>query len=178
MRTILMSLAAAASAFAIASPASAQWAPAPYGYPAPQPSPYGYGVPGYGSGYGYGYGNGNAYGYGNGYGYGHVGRWTSEIERIRSHMHQLSSRGLLTRREVRQMRQNVATVQNAIHKYQRNGINRYEAQDLDRRLRNLQISLQRSAWDADTRFSRSRRGDDRYGRGRDDRWDDDRWDRD
>jgi hypothetical protein len=169
MRTILISLAGAASALAITSPASAQWAPSPYSYPAPQPAPYGYGAPGYGGG--------NAYGYGNGYGYGQVGRWTSDLQRINNQMHQLSNRGLLTGRELRQMRQNVATVQNAIHKYQRNGINRNEAHDLDRRLRNLQISMQRSARDSDTRFSNSRRDRDGYGRGRD-RRDDYRWDRD
>lgn len=135
MRTMIFTAAAAASALAFATPASAH-----------PNSGYGYGhAPAYGGAYGAPYGNS----YGNRYA--PVGHWAQQLDRFRYDVRRLSQRGLLTRAEQRQANRNIRTVQRALRKYSRNGINGREAWDLDRRMANLERSIMRSARDRDVR---------------------------
>jgi len=123
MRKVVLSVLAAASALAAATPAAAQY------YPAPQP--------------GYGYNNGyNGYGYNN---QGQTGRWAGEVNRIRRDIDMLRSQGRLTNRELRRLNYDTSVVENAIRKYGYNGLTRYEAQDLDRRVHNLHRAVSQMA---------------------------------
>ena len=116
MRNIIISLAAAASALAVATPAAAQYQQPyqpydqGYGYQQPYQQPYN-------QGYGYQQPYQQPYNQGYGYqqGYAQTGRWAQQVEQISSQVRDLSNRGLLTSREVRQMNYNVNVVRNAIN---------------------------------------------------------------
>ncbi len=128
MRKFIISAAVAGAAFIAAAPAAAQYYQPAYG--------------------GYDQYQDNRHDRGN---YGNAGRWSQELRQIRNDVERLSHRGLLDRREVRAMRYNISNVDNALRTYSRHGIDRREAYEMDRRIRNLQISMRRSANDADTR---------------------------
>ena len=144
MRNVLISFAAAASALAFATPASAQY------YPQPQ-------------GYGYGYDNDYRY---NDYGRQSADRWLNQLHSLRGEMQRFVRQGRLTNREVRAQDRNFYVIERALRKYGRNGLNRREAYDMDRRVANLRESIFRSAHDADNR-RRYFRDDDRRWRDRD-----------
>jgi hypothetical protein len=136
MRKVLISLAAAVSALAVASPASAQYYPQqPYGYG------YGYNQPSYG------------YGYNQNYGRVGIDRWLYQLDDLRRQVDHYARQGRLDGREIRAQHRNFRTVDRALRKYGRNGLNRREAYDMDRRIANLRESIMRSAHDSDNRWN-------------------------
>ena len=77
-----------------------------------------------------------------------------------------AERGRLTRQEVRSLRIEFRQLVNLDARYRRDGLNRWEYTDLQRRLDSLAMRVRYERRDGDDRW------DDR--RGRDDRWDDHR----
>ncbi len=154
MRKVLISVAAAASALAIAAPASAQWMPAP-------PPPYG-----------------NAYGYQNNYG--QVRSLQVRVDAIQRQIQMLDRRNMLSGREARRLRDQSRDIERQLYRAARNGLNPYEARNLELRIARLEQRVRYEARDGrwgrnDGRFygDRDHRDHDRDRDGRRDRDDDD-----
>ena len=158
MRKVLLSLAAAASALAVATPAAAQYYPAP---------------PVYGQGYGYGYGQNN---------YGHVRALQVRIDRVQQNINRLDSRDVIRERTARRLREESRSVERRLRAVARYGLNPYEANDIERRVFNLERRVRTSigrSWRSDYgvagyngyNYSQYR---DRDRDGRNDRYEDDR----
>jgi hypothetical protein len=116
MRKFIISLAAAGSAVAFASPAAAQYFPGqqPYG------QPYGYGSP-----------YGNAYGYNN---YGQVRSLQARLDRIEWQINRLDRRDVIRDRTADRLRFEANSLERRLRFAARNGLNPYEANDIQRRI--------------------------------------------
>jgi opacity protein-like surface antigen len=156
MRKFIISAALAASTIAVAAPAAAQWYP-------PQPQ-------------------GNAYGYDN---YGQVRRLDARIDAMQRQIKHLDSRDILSEREARNLRNQSNDVERRLRVAARNGLNGWEANDIERRVQRLEVRIQREARDGNGWRNgyynnagwsdRDRDGlDDRYERDRGTNYDEDR----
>ena len=134
MRKIVLSLAAAGAALIAASPAAAQY------YPQPQPQPYGYG---------------------NGFGgnFGEARELHARIDRIERQIGWLESNGRLGNWRADRLRREAQGLERRLGWQARNGLNPYEARDIQVRIERLEQQV---------RYTAAYRGD------RDDRWDHDR----
>jgi hypothetical protein len=153
MRKVLLSLAAAGTALIIASPAAAQYYPQQRGAP-------------YGNAYGYnGYRNGN---YNN---YGAVRTLQSRLNNV------MRSLGGVRPDRAEQIRGEAFQLDRRLRMAARNGLNPYEAQNLDRQVNRLELQLQ---YASNRGYRRDGYGNyngyngyDRDSDGRDDRYEDD-----
>ncbi|MFL6752535.1 MAG: hypothetical protein ACJ8D5_04045 [Sphingomicrobium sp.] len=169
MRTLLISLAAAGSALAFATPASAQY------YPAPQP--YGYGA----QPYGYGAPYGNAYGYNN---FGQARSLQVRINNVERQINRLDRRNRIGEREADRLRHEANRIERRIRSASRNGLNPYEANDINRRIAVLEQRVQYASSHGWNRYGSRYGWNGTYGNngyaydrdrdGRDDRYEDDR----
>lgn len=139
MRKMILSLAAAGAALVAASPAAAQY------YPQPQPAPYGYN------------------GYNNGWGM--VRSLQVRIDNVERQINRLDRRDRIRDRSADRLRDEANDIERRLHRVGRNGLNPYEARNIEYRIARLEQRVQYAMND----------GYGRYGRG-DDRWD--RHDRD
>jgi hypothetical protein len=156
MRRLMMSLAAAGTALAFATPAAAQY------YPQQQQQPYGYGN-------GYGYNNGYTNGYNN---YGQVRVLQARIDAVQNRIRYLG-RGYGGRdNSADRLRDEARNLERRLHQASRFGLNPYEANDIQRRIAQLE---QRVQYSSAGRYGRgygynNDRGNGQYGdRDRDDR---------
>ena len=169
MRKVMIALAAAGTALA-ASPAAAQFVPAPS--------------------YGYGYNNG----YNN---FGHVRALQQRIDRVQRNIDRLDRRDRIRERSARHLREEARSVEYRLRMAGRHGLNPYEANDIERRVFNLERQVRVAigrGWRNDYGFNGyngyayntyDRYHSDRDRDGRNDRWEDDqggdrdgRWDGD
>jgi opacity protein-like surface antigen len=118
MRKFIFAAAIAASTLAVSAPAAAQWYP-------PQPQ-------------------GNAYGYNN---YGQVRRLDARIDAMQRHIKRLDQRDVLSEREARDLRSQSNDVERRLRVAARNGLNGWEANDIERRVQRLEVRIQREARD-------------------------------
>ena len=119
MRKFVISAAIAASTLVAAAPAAAQWYP-------PQPQ-------------------GNAYGYN--YNYGQVRRLDARIDALQRQISHLDRRNILSNREARELRGQSNDVERRLRSAARNGLNGWEANDIERRVQRLEVRIQREARD-------------------------------
>lgn len=168
MRKVLISTILAASTLAIAAPAAAQWTLS-YG------NQYG---GQYGNQYGGQYGNpyGNAYGYNN---YGQTRSLMVRINRLAQQIRQLDQRNILSQREADRLRWQANQIERQLRQASYNGLNGYEARDIQLRIARLEQNVRYQASDGNRYGYRN----DSYGYsnaydrdhdGRDDRYEDDR----
>jgi len=129
MRKVLISAAAAVSAFAFAAPAAAQYYPAP---PPPQAyGNYGYANNGYGNdGYGY-----NGYGHDN---YGGVRNLQARINLVQRQINVLDRQDRMSERWADRLRAESFGLERRLRLASRNGLNPYEANDINRRIAMLE----------------------------------------
>src|SRR6478735_6181669 len=118
MRKMVLSLAAAGAAFVAASPAAAQY------YPAPQPAPYGY------NGYGY-----NA-------GWGQVRNLRVRIDNVERQINRLDRRDRIGDRSADRLRDEANDIERRLHRVGRNGLNPYEARNIETRIARLEQRVQ------------------------------------
>ena len=153
MRKVVLALAAAGSALVIAAPASAQYYPQP-----------GYGAPGY-----------NGYGHNN---WGQVRALQARIDNVERQIRFLDRRNVIRDDRADRLRDEADNLERRLHFAARNGLNPYEANEINARIARLE---QRVQWSAANRGYGYGRGDydrdrdgrdyrDRDGDGRDDRW--------
>ena len=151
MRKVLISLAAAGAALAVAAPASAQYYPAPYG------APYG-----------------NAYGYNNNWG--QVRSLQVRIDNIERQINQLDRRDRIRDRSADRLRDEANRIEKRLRKAGRNGLNPYEANDIQVRIARLEQQVQFSMGGRYGRYGYNNYNNGYYDRdrdGRDDRYEDD-----
>ena len=156
MRKVLVLL-AAGTALAAAAPAAAQY------YPQPQ-----YGAP-----------YGNAYGYNN---YGQVRQLQARIDNVERQIRFLDRRNVVRDDRADRLRAEANMIENRLHRAARNGLNPYEANELNTRIARLEQRLQYSM--RNRGYGYNNRGGyngytdgqyrDRDRDGRDDRYEDDR----
>jgi hypothetical protein len=142
MRKVLISIAAAATALAFASPASAQY------YPQPQNQPFGYG---------------NAY---NGYGqgnYGQVRAFQARIDAVQKQIRQLDRRDMIRDGSADRLKNESREIEKRLRAIGRNGLNGYEANDIQSRIARLE---QRVQYAMSSRYGRNGNGHDHGGYGR------------
>ena len=152
MRKVLIALTAAASALAVAAPAAAQWGPA-------APVPYG-----------------NAYGYNNNYNnWGHIRSLQVRIDNLQRRIARLDNRDRITEREARRLREQARELEWRLRNASRNGLNMYEARNLEIRLVRLEQRVVRDVFDG-RRWGQGQWGNGYYDRDRDGL--DDRFERD
>jgi len=133
MKKLLFGIAAATSALMIAAPASAQvWAPPVYNY-----QPYNYG-------YGFNYRN-------------FAGTMQQRVQRIRTDIHVMRDRRILSRNEARSLDRQAERLQERIYRVSRNGISPAEARGVDNQIRNLEVRVHREATDWNNRYGRNHR---------------------
>ena len=118
MRKFLISAAIAASTLVAAAPAAAQWYP-------PQPQ-----------GYGYGYDN-----------YGQVRRLDARIDAIQRQITHLDRQNILSNREAKRLREESRDVERRLHRVAYNGFSGWERNDIENRIRRLEVRIQREARD-------------------------------
>jgi opacity protein-like surface antigen len=114
MRKFVISLAAAGAALVVASPAAAQYYP--------QQQPYGYGAQSYGY---------NGYGYN---GYGQVRALQARIDRVQNQIRYIGGRGHSGER----LREESRSIEQRLRYASRNGLNPYEANDIQNRIARLE----------------------------------------
>lgn len=176
MRKVMISAILAASTLAIAAPAAAQWAPA-YGvqYGAQYGSQYG-------GQYGAQYGNPYANPYSNAYGYnnnrGQVRALMVRLNQLQYQINMLDRRDILSNREANRLRYQSNIIERQLRQASYNGLNGYEARDINMRIARLEQNIRYQASDGN-RYAN--RGYGSYGNaydrdhdGRDDRYEDDR----
>jgi hypothetical protein len=117
MRDIIAGVLLIGSTLGMAGPAAAQY------YPQQQ------------RGYGYDYRNSPS----------SADRWIEQVRQIHDEIRQLSYSGHLNGREARRLEYDARVVINAAEQYSYNGMNRWRAQDLDRRVWNLRQAVGRAA---------------------------------
>jgi hypothetical protein len=169
MRKLIISLAAAGSVLAIATPAAAQY------YPQAQPyaQPYGYG----GQPYGYG-GQQNGYGYN---GYGQFRSLQARIDMVERQINQLDRRDRIRERTADRLRDEANRIEHRLRSTGRNGLNGYEANDIQIRIARLEQQVRYSLASNNRRWNgnngwNGNEGYNNYDRdrdGRDDRYEDD-----
>jgi hypothetical protein len=132
MRKFLIPIAAAASTLAIAAPAAAQWAPPVYNY---QP-----------------------YNYGRGYnGFNFARSMETRVQRLRVDIRNLQARRILGRGEARSLEVQARNLQRRIYMASRNGIQPYEARQVENQIRRLEYRIHREATDYNNRPGGRRR---------------------
>jgi hypothetical protein len=119
MRKFVFALAAAGSALAFASPAAAQYYP--------QPQPYAYG----GNGYGYGFNN-----------YGQVRALQARIDNVERQIRHLDRRNMIRDNSADRLRHEADRIEDRLHRAGRNGLNPYEANDIQQRIARLEQRVQ------------------------------------
>jgi hypothetical protein len=119
MRKLLFSLAAAGAAVAAASPAVAQYYP--------QPQPYGYG--GYG---GHGYNSG----------WGQVRALQVRIDNVERQINRLDRHDRIGNRSADRLRDEADDIERRLHRVSRNGLNPYEANEIQIRIARLEQRVQ------------------------------------
>ena len=152
MRKVLISLAAAGSALAFATPAAAQY------YPQAQP---------YGQPYGYGYNNN----------YGQVRALQARINQVQRQIERLDRRDRVSERAADRLRGEANSIERRLRRIGRNGLNGYEAQDIQIRIARLEQRVQYSLAGRGGRYGNGYGNNGYYDRdrdGRDDRYEDDR----
>jgi hypothetical protein len=157
MRKLFVFLAAAGAAIVAATPAAAQY----------YPQGYGYGSNGYGSN-GYGY---NGYGYNN---YGGIRSLQARIDQIQYRIRMLDRRDVIGDRSADRLRDEAGRLESRLHHAERNGLNPYEANEIEQRLARLESEVQYASVNRYGRYDRY--GGDRHDgdRDRDHDWDHDR----
>ena len=152
MRKIVLSIAAAGAALVAASPAAAQYYP--------QPQPYGYN--GYNNGYGY---NG---------GFGQVRALQARIDRIEWQINRLDRRDRIGDRSADRLREDANRIERQLRRAARNGLNPYEANDIQVRIARLEQRVQYSLANGYGRYGYNNGYNGQYADrdrdGRDDRW--------
>src|SRR4249919_1787311 len=156
MRKFVIAAALAASALTAAAPAAAQYYPQG-NYP-----------------------QGNAYGYNN---YGQVRRLDARIDALQRQIRNLDNRNVLSEREANRLRNEFRQLEQRLRYVARNGLNNWEAQEIERGISRLEQRVWREAGDGNGRRNDGYwRGDgnyrdgqwiDRDRDGRDDRTEDD-----
>lgn len=119
MRKFIISAALAASTLVAAAPAAAQYYP-----PQPQGNAYGY------------YGN-----------YGQARRLDARIDAIQRQINHLDRRNILSNREANRLRADSNDIERRLRYVARNGLNGWEANDIERRIYRLETRIQREARD-------------------------------
>lgn len=119
MRKVLISLAAAGAAFAIATPAAAQYYPGQYG------APYG-----------------NAYGYNNNWG--QVRSLQVRINAVERQINVLDRRDRIRDRSADRLRDEANSIERRLRHAARDGLNPYEARDIQVRIARLEQRVQYS----------------------------------
>jgi hypothetical protein len=154
MRKIVLSLAAAGAALIVASPAAAQYYPQPQAYGGQQ--------------------------YGNGYGYNHnwgqVRALQVRIDQVERQINRLDRRDRVGDRSADRLRDEANNIEHRLHRAGRNGLNPYEANDIQVRIARLEQRVQYSLASRDGRYGNN--GYNAYGAqfvdrdrdGRDDRY--------
>jgi hypothetical protein len=132
MRKFLIPVLAAASALSVAAPASAQWAPPVYTY-----TPYNFG---------YGFSGLNF-----------ARSMQARVARIRADIHGMAMRRILSFGEARSLDAQAANLQRRIFFASRNGINPFEARNLENGIFRLERRVSREANDWNRRPGRFRR---------------------
>jgi hypothetical protein len=160
MRTLIVSLAAAGSILAIATPAAAQYYPQqqPYAQPYAQP----YGAP-----------YGNAYGYNNNYG--QVRSLEVRINAVQRQIQQLDRRDRVRDNTSDRLLADANRIERKLRSASRNGLNAYEANDIQVRISRLEQQVRYSVANNNGRWN-GNNGYNAYDRdrdGRDDRYEDD-----
>jgi hypothetical protein len=150
MRKFVLSIAAAGAAVVAASPAAAQF------YPQPQAAPYG-----------------NAYGYNNGWGQARA--LQVRLDQIERQIARLDRRDRIGDRSANRLRDEANSIERRLHRAARNGLNPYEANDLQTRIARLEQRVQYSLANRNGYRSAGYNGYayDRDRDGRDDRYEDD-----
>lgn len=121
MRKLVLSIAAAGAALAVASPAAAQY------YPQPQQ---------------YGYGYGNKYN-GDGRGdYGRVRSLQTRIDAVQRQIRVLDRRDVIGDRSADRLRDQAGHLESQFHHAMRNGLNGYEASNIEQQLAELERRVQ------------------------------------
>jgi hypothetical protein len=141
MRKLVLSLAAAGAALVVASPAAAQY------YPQPQPQQYG-------NGYGYS-------GYNNGYGRGDYGRARSlqvRIDSVQRQIRVLDRKDVIGDRSADRLRDEAGHLESQFHHAMRNGLNGYEANNIEQRLAELERRVQFATQNRYGRYDRDHDG--------------------
>ena len=125
---------------------------------------------------------GNAYGYNN---YGQVRRLDARIDAIQRQIDHLDRRNILSNREAGRLRGESRDVENRLHRVARNGFTNWERNDIENRVRRLEVRIQREARDGNrygnyygrnwnAGYDNDRDGlDDRYERDRGTNYDED-----
>jgi hypothetical protein len=148
MRKVLISVAAAGAAVAFTTPAAAQYFP--------QPQPYGYN----------GYGN-NGYGYNN---FGQLRALQARIDGVERQIRFLDRRDVVRDGRADRLRAEANEIERRLHRAARNGLNPYEANEINVRIARLEQRVQYSVGNRGYGYNR---GFDRDRDGRDDRYEDD-----
>ena len=154
MRKLIISLATAGAALAIATPAAAQYYPG---------QPYGYGAP-----------YGNAYGYNN---WGSVRSLQVRVDAIQRQINQLDRRDRIRDRSADRLRDEARNIERRLHRAARNGLNPYEANDIQVRIVRLEQHVRYSLAGRYGRNGYNAYNGGYYDRdrdGRDDRYENDR----
>lgn len=137
MRKIVLSIAAGGAALIAASPAAAQY------YPQPQPAPYGY------NGYNNGFQNN----------WGQVRALQARVDNVERQINRLDRRDRIGDRSADRLRDEANRIEDRLHRSARNGLNPYEARDIELRIARLEQRVQYSLANGYGRYG------DRY-----DRW--------
>jgi opacity protein-like surface antigen len=87
---------------------------------------------------------GNAYGYNN---YGQVRRLDARIDAMQRQIDHLDRRNILSNREAGRLRGESRDVENRLHRVARNGFTGWERNDIENRIRRLEVRIQREARD-------------------------------
>lgn len=136
MRKFLIPIAAAGSLLAVATPAAAQYAPAPYGQrwapPVYNYQPYNY-----------------TYGF-NGFNFART--MQARVQRIRNDVRMMQSRRVLSWNQARGLDRQAERLQRRIAIASRNGIQPWEARNLENGIRNLEVRVAREANDWNRRY--------------------------
>jgi hypothetical protein len=143
MRKIVLGLAAAGTALMFAAPASAQYYPQRYG-----------------NGYGY-----NGYGYGN---FGQVRALQARIDAVERQIRFLDRRDVVRDDRADRLRDEANNIERRLHWAARNGLNPYEANDINARIARLEQRVQFAASHRYGRYGDGDRDHDRWGHDRDD----------
>jgi hypothetical protein len=146
MRKLILGLLAAGTAIAAASPAVAQYQQ-PYG------APYG-----------------NAYGH-NGGNWGQMRSLQARIDNVQRQIRRFDRRDAIRDDRADRLRSEANQIENRLHRAARNGLNRYEANELGARIARLEQRVQYSL--SNRGYANNGQYRDRDRDGRNDRWEDD-----
>jgi hypothetical protein len=147
MRKVLISLGAAVTALAFASPASAQYSHQHQAQPVA-----------YGNGYnGYGYGHGN---------YGQARALQARIDAVQKQIRMLDRRDMIRDGSADRLKNESREIERRLRAIGRNGLNGYEANDIQNRIARLEQRVQYAMASRNGRYDRNGNGRDHGGYGR------------